>query len=241
MLKVPTWKTCKKKKPQKKETYHHPLKKPHHPQRKQVIGWLEVTGQIWQFWHSIPFSAEEPFSLLLHRSSRDGCNSNTALLLVLLTFSQKNLMVKSPTENSVPVLKGVASIELKIGDLPIVFCRLISKAFLPGRPLISHSFNQGAQNFCCLHVNTKPMHPSSDTLQFQFGIFIALCCCFYLAYPRMQTWRNFWKELVLYKVWPGRKYHPEVDDMSLLLLHKITTPLCVIFPCIFPLIQDIPQ
>lgn len=78
-------------------------------------------------------------------------------------------MVKSPTENSVLVLKGAALIELKIGDLPIVFGGLISQAVLPRRPLISHSFNQGAQNFCFLHMNTKPMYPSSDTLQFQFG------------------------------------------------------------------------
>lgn len=37
-------------------------------------------------------------------------------------------MVKSPTENSVPILKGAALIELKIGDLPIVFGGLISQA-----------------------------------------------------------------------------------------------------------------
>lgn len=85
-------------------------------------------------------------------------------------------MVKGPTENSVPVLKGAAVTELKIGDLPIVFSGLISQASC----LEGHSFHTVSRGhrICCLHVNTKPMYPSSGTLQFQFGFLIALCSCF---------------------------------------------------------------
>lgn len=121
----------------KRKNYHHSFKMPHHPQRKQVIGWLEVTGQIWQFWHSMPFSAKEPFYLPLHKSSTDGCNRNIALLLVLLTFSGKDLMVKNPIENSVPVLKGAALTKLKTGEVPILFGGLISQASC----LEGHSFH----------------------------------------------------------------------------------------------------
>lgn len=46
-------------------------------------------------------------------------------------------MVKNPTENSVPALKGAALTELKIGDLPTVFGGLISQASC----LEGHSFH----------------------------------------------------------------------------------------------------
>lgn len=62
--------------------------------------------------------------------------------------------------------------------------------FLPGWPVISDCFNQNAENFCCLHVNTKPVCSSSDTLQFQLEFLVPLCSCFFLTYPRMQTGEN---------------------------------------------------
>lgn len=54
--------------------------------------------------------------------------TNIALLLVPLAFSENNLMVKGPTENSVPFVKGAELTELKIGELTIVFGGLISQA-----------------------------------------------------------------------------------------------------------------
>lgn len=59
------------------------------------------------------------------------CKRNIALLLAPLGFSEKNLVVKCPSENSVPFLKVAALNKLKIEDLPIVFGELISQASCP--------------------------------------------------------------------------------------------------------------